>query len=108
MEVHFSPTAKGEELIGAIGFKVSEAKFFLAVLKGIQTVVKADFIQRAINNLEEHLKPKALPMINYFHTCVHCTRSIDERDDNTMCLTRDGDTKWKCRVCAPLKKNRPQ
>lgn len=108
MEIHFSPTAKGDELIGAIGFKVSEAKFFLAVLKGIQAVAKADFIQKAINNLEEHLKPKALPMINYHHVCQSCYRDLDERDDNTMRISHDEDVRWKHRVCPPLKKDRPR
>lgn len=91
-----------------IHFLQSELKFGLAVLKGMNQVVNAGFIKEAINDMEDHLKPKELPMINYFHMCIHCTRSIDERDKNTMCLTRDGDTKWKCRVCAPLKKNRPR
>lgn len=108
MEIHFSPTAKGDELIGAIGFKVSEAKFFLAVLKGIQTVVKADFIQKAINNLEEHLKPKALPMINYHHLCQVCFRTIDERDENTMRISQNDDVKYKCRQCKPLNPHRPR
>lgn len=90
-----------------IHFPPNELKFGLAVLKGIYKVVSADFIQNAINDLEQHLKPKALPMINYFHTCVYCTRSIDERDDNTMCISKGGDTKWQCRTCKPLKQHRP-
>jgi hypothetical protein len=108
MQVHFNPEATEKEFSLTIGFKKAELNFALSVLRGINAIVKADWIAKAIRDVEEYLKPKQLPMINYFHTCVHCTRSIDERDENTMCLTKDGDTKWKCRVCAPLKKNRPR
>ena len=100
---------KFEEKSGLlIYFPVNELQFALAVLRGMNNVVKAQFIQDCINDIEQHLKPKQLPMINYFHTCVVCFRDIDERDDNTMCISRDGDAKWKCRVCKPLKKDRPR
>lgn len=91
-----------------IYFPPNELKFALAVLRGINKVVNLSFVQQCADDIEAHLKPKKLPMINYFHVCVHCTRSIDERDDNTMCITKEGDTRWKCRVCKPLKKDRPQ
>ena len=58
MQIKFEPEAG---LL--IHFPPNELKFGLAVLKGIYQVVKADFIQNCINDLEEHLKPKALPMI---------------------------------------------
>lgn len=91
-----------------IHFQPSEMQFALSVLRGINQVVKMSFIQECIDDIEVHLKPKQLPMINYFHICNSCFRSIDERDENTMCLTKDGDTKWKCRACIPLKKDRPR
>lgn len=103
MQIKFEPEAG---LL--IHFPPNELKFGLAVLKGIYQVVKADFIQNCINDLEAHLKPKQLPMINYFHWCKNCGRDIDERDDNTMCITKDGDAKWMCRVCKPLKSYRPK
>lgn len=108
MEIHLNLTATGKEIAIAVGFKASELNFALAVLKGIQNVVKADFIQEAVDDLEAALKPKALPFINHWHWCINCGRDINEKDDNTMCITHDGDTKWKCRECKPLKTNRPQ
>lgn len=108
MKVHFNPEATEDDFSMAIGFRKSELQFAVAVLRGIYSVVKADFIAQAIHDIEEFLKPKQLPMINYYHLCSSCFRSIDERDENTMCITRDGDTKWKCRTCAPLKKHRPR
>lgn len=91
-----------------IHFPPNELKFGLAVLKGIYNVVKADFIKNAIDDMEQHLKPKELPMINYHHVCQSCFRDIDERDDNTMRIQKDDDVKYKCRVCKPLKKDRPR
>lgn len=108
MQIHWNEEAKSEEISLAIGFKKTELNFALSVLRGINSVVKADWIAKAIRDVEEYLKPKQLPMINYFHVCVKCTRSIDERDENTMCLTKNGDAKWQCRSCKPLKKDRPQ
>ena len=92
----------------AIFFQENELKFAMSVLRGINAVAKQSFIQECIDDIEIYLKPKALPFINYYHLCSSCFRSIDERDENTMCITRDGDTKWKCRTCAPLKKHRPR
>ena len=108
MEIHTNLQATGDELVGAIGFKVSEVKFFLAILKGIYNVTKAEFILKAIGDIEQHLQPKKLPMINYFHWCVKCGRDIDERDENTMRISKNDDVKYQCRVCKPLKNHRPQ
>lgn len=91
-----------------IHFPPNELKFGLAVLKGIHNVIKADFIQNDINDLEQHLQPKKLPMINYHHVCQSCYRDLDERDDNTMRISHDEDVKWKHRNCPPLKKDRPR
>jgi hypothetical protein len=92
-----------------IYFAPNELKFAVAMLKGINQVVKMSFIQECIDDIEIHLQPKKqLPFINYFHLCRSCFRTIDERDENTMCLTKDGDTKWKCRVCKPLNPHRPR
>lgn len=117
MEIHTNLNATGDELVGAIGFKVSEVKFFLAILKGIYNVIKADFIQNAINDLEEHLKPKQLPMINYFHFCALCTCEIDERVGNNFFhyIVEENKEKkieavdeWRHYTCPTLKENRPQ
>lgn len=108
MQIHFDKEAIPPNFSLALGFQKSELEFALALLRGIYTVTRAEFVARAIKDIQEALKPKQLPMINYWHTCVKCTRSIDERDENTMCLTRDGDSKWQCRTCKPLKKDRPR
>jgi len=108
MQVHFNPEATEQEFSLAIGFKKAELNFALSVLRGINAIVKADWIAKAIRDVEEYLRPKQLPMINYFHWCVKCGRDIDERDDKTMCITKNGDAKWQCRICKPLKRDRPQ
>lgn len=90
-----------------IQFSPSELNIALLVLKAIYRGTDAEFIKDVIDDIEEDLKPKPLPMINYWHCCVKCTRSIDEREENTMRITRDGDTLWQCRVCEPFKQNRP-
>jgi hypothetical protein len=88
-------------------FPPNELKVVVGILKALHKVCGADFILTAINDIENDLKPKQLPMINYFHLCKNCGRDIDERHENTMCITRDGDAMWQCRVCKPLKENRP-
>lgn len=108
MQIHFNQEAKDQEFSLAIGFKKSELNFALAVLRGINGIVKADFIVKAIRDVEEYLKPPALPFINYHHICQSCFRDLDERDDNSIRLSKDADVKYKHRVCSPLKKDRPR
>lgn len=88
-------------------FPPNEVRVALGVLKAIHKVCGGDFILTAINDMEDDLKPKLLPMINHWHCCSVCFRDCDERDDNVMCLTRDGDTTWRHRECKPLNPNRP-
>lgn len=107
MQIILNLQAKGEEIAVAIGFKTSELKFALAILKGIQGVVKADWIQTAIDDLEEYLKPKAIPFENHFHICEKCFMEIDDREENAVHLTGLVN-KWKHRVCKDLKPNRPR
>lgn len=108
MQIVINLQATGQEVAIALGFNIHEIKFALAVLKGIQNVVKADFIQEAIDDLEEFMKPKALPFINYFHICSHCKMDLDERNDNTMRISKDDDVTWQHRQCPVLKKDRPR
>lgn len=108
MQVHFNPQATDQDFSVAIGFRKSELQFAVAVLRGIYQVVKADFIKTAISDIEESMRPKSLPHINYFHVCQSCFRDLDERDDNSMVMSHNGDAKWKHRVCPTLKKDRPR
>ena len=108
MQVHYNPEATEEDFSVAIGFRKNELQFAVAVLRGIYSVVKADFIAKAIRDIEESMKPKTLPMINYWHICSKCQRDLDERDDNTMRISNDDDVKWQHRNCLPLKKDRPR
>ena len=110
MQVHFNPQATEEDFSVAIGFRKSELLFAVAVLRGIYSVVKADFVRKAISDIEESMRPKvqALPIINYFHVCQSCFRDLDERSDNSMRISHDDDVKWKHRVCPPIKKDRPR
>lgn len=108
MQIHFNREATEEEFSLAIGFRKSELSFALSVLKGIQSVLNVKFVQEAIQDIEDSLKPKQLPFINYFHICQSCFRELDERDDNSMRISKDGDVKYKHRECPPLKKNRPR
>ena len=91
----------------AIIFSMVEIKVALAVLKGLYKFFKMDFIREAIEDIEADMQPKKLPMINYYHWCKECGRDLDERDDNAISITKDGDTYWKHKVCLPLKPNRP-
>jgi hypothetical protein len=88
-------------------FPQSERHVALAVLKALYTATGQEFIKEAIKSIEEDLKPKALPFINYWHWCTGCGRDLDERDENAISITKDGDTSWKHRECPPLKKDRP-
>lgn len=108
MMIHFNQDATTEEFSLAIGFRKAELLFAVSVLRGINNVVKADFITKAISDVEEYLRPKQLPFINYWHICSKCSRDLDERDDNTMRISRDGDVKYTHRNCPPLKKDRPR
>ena len=108
MQIHFNQEATEQEFSLAIGFKKPELNFALSVLRGINAIVKADWIAKAIRDVEEYLKPKALPFINYHHICQSCFRDLDERDDNSIRLSKDDDVKYKHRVCPPLKKDRPR
>lgn len=86
----------------AIFFPVSELKFALSVLKGIQAVVKLDFIQEAIDDLEVAVRPR-LTLITHFHLCSECYREVDDRHHDTLKIGRDDDITYKHRVCPPLK-----
>lgn len=93
-----------------IFFPTQELKFGLAVLRGIQGVLGLGFIREAIEDIEFDLKQRAtpkLPSINYFHLCQDCFRDLDERDENSLSLSREGDVKWKHKVCPSVKKDRP-
>ena len=92
----------------AIFFQENELKFAMSVLRGINAVAKQSFIQECIDDIELYLKPKALPFINHHHICQSCFRDLDERDNNSIRLSKDDDVKYKHRVCPPLKKDRPQ
>jgi len=84
-------------------FSITEAKVALAVLKDLHKSTQQDFIQEAITDIEGDMQPKKLPMKNYFHWCKDCGRDLDERSDNAISITKDGDTYWKHKVCVPLK-----
>ncbi len=88
-------------------FPLSELRVALGVLKAIHKVCGAEFILTAINDIEAQLKPKLLTMVNYFHWCSTCGRDCDERDDNVMRITTDGDIQWRHKNCRPLNPFRP-
>lgn len=81
-------------------FNTHELKFALEVLKAIHRVIGGGFIKDAIEDIESDMRPKP---INYFHLCSKCGRDIDERNPDTMRLSNNGDVKWQCRTCKPLK-----
>lgn len=90
----------------AIGFPVTEFGAAVHILKAVYKVSKLAFIREAIEDIESDLAPR-LPMVNYFHCCQKCFRMLDEREDNTICITKDGDMKWKHKNCLPINPNRP-
>lgn len=93
-------------------FPQSELKVALGILKAVHKVCGADFILSAINQIEEDLKPKELPMINYHSICHHCFRDLDTRDPNSYLMTTRNlkgveDRRWIHYKCDPLKEKRP-
>ena len=50
MQIIVNLKATGSDIAVAIGFSIHEIKFALAVLQAIQNVVKADFIEKAIDD----------------------------------------------------------
>ena len=90
-----------------IAFPLQELKVALAVLKGIYAISPLSFIKEAIDDIEYDLQPKELQTVNYFHLCKKCFMEVDERSDNSLKITRDGDIQWKHRKCVDLKQNRP-
>lgn len=92
----------------ALSFPPKEFKFALLILKAIYRAAPMDFVKTCIDDMEKDMAPKLLPMINYKHLCESCYRIIDERDENTMRFQKNDDVKYKCRVCKPLRKDRPR
>lgn len=90
-----------------LAFPKSEKSVVLAILRVLYNANKQDFLQEAIQAIEAEDAPKTLQLVNYFHLCSKCFRDIDQRDENAICITKDGDTKWKHKICVPLKDNRP-
>jgi len=92
----------------AIQFSPSEIKIALIVLKSIHQWCGAGFIKEVIDDIEEDLKPKMLPMINYHHVCSRCCTMIDDRVGNNFVHYVNGNTdEWRHHECHELKKNRP-
>jgi hypothetical protein len=107
MQVHFNTEATEKEFSLAIGFKKAELNFALSVLRGINAIVKADWIAKAIHDVEEYLKPPTLPFINYFRLCEICKCEFDERTGDGFLNNQKDKTFWKHYKCPELKPNRP-
>lgn len=87
-------------------FPVNELKFGLAVLRGIQGVLGLGFIREAIEDIEFDIKQaqiKKLPQINYFHICTKCFCEVDERTENSLSISKNGDVSWTHKTCPQLK-----
>jgi hypothetical protein len=85
-----------------IVFPKKELKFALGVLRGIYQVAQEDFIQKAITDIENDLKPKAIPFVNHYRICEKCFCEIDIRTSNAIHYTGDQD-RWVHRECKELK-----
>lgn len=97
----------GKETGVIMSFNPSETKFALAILRGIQKVVNASFIDEAIAEIEKDLRPK-LTLVSHFHYCQKCMMEIDDREgDNFVHYTSDDKDYWTHNTCPPLKPNRP-
>jgi hypothetical protein len=86
----------------AIFFPVSELKFAVSVLKGINAVAKLSFIREAIEDIEASMRPR-LTLVTHYHLCSCCYRELDDRDPDTLKIGRDDDITYKHRICPPLK-----
>ena len=103
MQIKFEPG------IGmAIFFQENELKFAMSVLRGINAVVKQSFIQECIDDVERHLAPKRLELVVHNHICDKCFMMVNDKDENTLKITRDGDVMWRHKKCKELKNDRPQ
>lgn len=90
-----------------IHFQPTEMRVALSLLNALYTVTNADFIKNAIDEIEDCMKPKLLPFTNYQHLCHKCFMMVDEKSDNALKMTKDGDVTWRHKLCQDLKKNRP-
>jgi hypothetical protein len=102
MEIHW------KEMSGAIliVFPQKEAKVALQVLKGLNNVFKLSFIKEAIDDIEASLRPK-LTMVVHNHLCEKCFTMVNDKDENCLKVTHDGDTMYRHQTCPTLKENRP-
>lgn len=89
-------------------FNIQELKFALAVLRAIHKAVGGGegFIQDVIEDIEADMRPR-LTLVNHYHCCARCYCEVDDRSDNAIHFTSDGDDKWIHRSCPELKKERP-
>lgn len=84
----------------ALGFPLKEFQIALHILRAMYKATKLDFIREAIADIERDMAPK-LTIVNYYHLCQHCFKDLDEREDNAICITKNGDQKWKHKFCIP-------
>lgn len=91
----------------AIAFNMNEIQVVLQILKSIYNFCGAEFIRRAINDIENDLKPKKLTMVVHNHLCEKCFMMVNDKDENSLRIERDGDVTWRHKQCPELKQNRP-
>ena len=87
----------------ALYFPVIELKVALGILKAIYTISKLPFVKEAIDDLEDDLLPRKIPMVSHFHYCSKCLREIDDLVGDNFIHIIHGDDKWIHRKCPPTK-----
>jgi hypothetical protein len=91
----------------ALYFPVCELKVALGILKAIYTISKLAFVKEAIDDLEDDLLTRKIPMVIHYHSCFKCFCEVDDTKENAIHLVTPNDDKWAHRRCPDLKPNRP-
>lgn len=89
----------------AIAFNLNELHIALQLLYALYNFCGAEFIKKAIDDIEHDLKPKQLTMVVHNHLCEKCFRMVNDKDDNCLRFERDGDISYRHKECPPLKKD---
>lgn len=90
-----------------IFFPKIEIKIAYYVIKALYTVFKLQFIKDCLEDMEVEMQPK-LTMVVHNHLCEKCFTMVNDKSENCLKITHDGDIKYVHNVCPSLKEGRPE
>lgn len=103
MKVYYNKTSG----IGLL-FQPNEFQAAITILDVIYKVTGLEVIKESIEAIKVEFQPKQVPFVNHFHFCAKCFCELDDRTDNVLQVTVDGDTNFVHSICPTLKQNRPE